>query len=129
MGAFQNIFHASRDGGLSRVKLGPGVVGNSTFAILALCIAAPGIAWALRDYPSAALIGIGLIAAVVVLYFIGTWIYAHLHPDHALMGGAELLQLRQMQMAAPGTPVIEGSPIVADPESTVATGAGLDAKK
>ena len=107
------------DGGLSGVKLGPGVVGNSTFAVIAAFVGIPATAWALSSHPDYALVAIAIEAFLLFSFLVGSWVYAHKHPDHALMGGAELLQLRKAQIAAPGIKVVENAPIVSDPENPV----------
>jgi hypothetical protein len=85
---------------LDSVRFARGVVGNTTYVAGAALIAIGIIAFAFNSHPEMALVLIGIVAALATLYFFGTWIFAHLHPDLALLGGAELLKLRQLEMAA-----------------------------
>jgi hypothetical protein len=87
-------------GDISRVQLGPGVVGNTTTAIVASVFATAAEAYFLHDQPAVMFGAMGMTLIVVLVYLVGTWRFAERHPDLALMGGAELLQLRRMEMAA-----------------------------
>jgi len=84
--------------GETRLKLGGGVVTHTTRLGLALMAAIVAVCYALKG---PALFGvIAILVGVFALYLIGTWWFADLHPDLALMGGAEFLQYHKMQMAA-----------------------------
>ena len=107
---------------LDRVRLARGVVGNTTYAIVAAFLAIAAVAWTFRDQPLIALGFICIVAFLALVYLIGTWIFAHKHPDVALLGGAELLKWRQMEMAAKGMPLlpeapnVEPTPLIDSPE-------------
>ncbi len=111
-------------GGIARIRLGPGVIGNTSVVMISAIVVAGFVAWAFRSNPPLALGAMGLIIAGALLFVWGSWKFAHKQPDLALIGGAELLQLRRIQMAgkdapnipllppveAPPTPVIESRP-------------------
>jgi len=109
---------------VARIKLGPGVVGNtSTIAIAAVVAAAAiacALAWAgMADHIVVVLLIVFSFASVVC---IGNWIFASIYPDLAVLGGGEFLALRQAQMAgkdvgeiptikpieAPPPPIVDG---------------------
>ncbi len=82
------------------IRLGPGVVGNTSSVAIAAMAAIAFCSFALKTDPHTLLLVIGLVILAFVIYVLGTWIYAHLHPDHALMASADLLDLHKMEMAA-----------------------------
>jgi hypothetical protein len=104
--------------GLDRVRLARGVVGNTTYAVCCAFLLLVAVAFGLAAHPYIALSAIAIICGVLLVYLFGTWIFAHRHPDQALLGGAELLQWRQMDMAAKGIqlqkdqPNIEPTPLI-----------------
>jgi hypothetical protein len=59
-----------------------------------------------------------LIVLVFAIYFSGTLWFANRHPGIALLEGAELIQWRQMDMAAKTVPNIENKPI-SEPDTPV----------
>jgi hypothetical protein len=93
---------------LDRVRLSQGVVGKSSYvagiALLALLV----VAYSLKD--SGYLLAVGcLIFSLFAAYFGGVIWFAHKHPDMALLEGAELVQWRQIEMAAKGQPSLPNS--------------------
>lgn len=78
-------------------RFGPGVVGHTTYVIIALLAASVGVAWGLAKEPLLALGVIGIIAFVVVIFLVGTWWFSHAHPDQAALGGSYWFRFRQMQ--------------------------------
>lgn len=98
-----------------RVRIGAGVVGHTTYAILAVCAAASAIAWGLSGSPGHALGVIAILAGLACFYFLGTWIFAHRHPDQAAMGGSEWRRFREAQFASKHQPEIPLSPGIPDP--------------
>lgn len=101
--------------GPEHVRIGAGVVGHTTYAILAVCAAISAVSFALSGHPEYALAAIGVIALVAVIFFLGTWIFAHVHPDQAAMGGSEWRRFRQAQMASKENPNLPNFPVVPDP--------------
>ena len=101
--------------GSQRVKLGPGVVGNTTTAVISGVVGLAIEAVALSSQPLVMFGVMGVTLALFLTYLIGTWRFAAKNPDLALMGGAELLQLRQLQMAVKGLPELPSSPPTTDP--------------
>lgn len=101
--------------GLDSVRFASGVVGNSTFIVCASVVGAALAAWALKAAPGLALAGMMLIIGLAVFALIWNSRFADRHPDLALLGGAELLKLRQMEMGAKEMPVLPNSENVAAP--------------
>ena len=105
-----------------RIRLGPGVVGNTSTAIIVIIVGLAVEAFALKEHPTVMFGALAVTFVLAMTYLIGTWWFAARHPDLALMGGAELLQLRHMQMAA-STPEIMAdktpmkAPSISRPES------------
>jgi hypothetical protein len=97
----------------SRFRLGPGLVGNNSSIVRTFLIVAAVLGYFLRDQPLIDLSAIGLLAGVAVLTCIGNLIYAHLHPDHALMEGADLLAFHQLQAGARDQAIIIDQPPIA----------------
>ncbi len=65
------LFRANPEG-IARFRLGRGVVGNTTYALWAACVAAVGVVYALRESPIIALAALGLIAIVYLTYMFAT---------------------------------------------------------
>lgn len=101
--------------GPERVKIGAGVVGNTTYAVLAACAAVSAVAWGLNQHPGYAVAVIAIIAGLAAFFFLGTWIFAHLHPDQAAMGGSEWRRFREAQLASKHSQLIDASPTIPDP--------------
>jgi hypothetical protein len=94
---------------LDSIRLARGVVGNTTYVACFALAAIAAVAWAFSGQPTVALVIICIIAALAAIYLMGTWIFAHRNPGLALLGGAELLQWRQMEMAAKELPILQDS--------------------
>jgi hypothetical protein len=103
---------------LDRIRLARGVVGKASYVAVAAVLALGGIAWRLGD-PIYLLVAAVLIVLVFAIYFSGTLWFANRHPGVALLEGAELIQWRQMDMAAKTVPNIENKPI-SEPDPPVA---------
>lgn len=74
-----------------------GVVAHTAAVLIAFLTAMGAIVWALRDSPQ--LVTVIVIIAVIVVFFLsGTWIFAHLHPDQAAIGGSDLAGLRRAEL-------------------------------
>lgn len=88
---------------LDRVRLSRGVVGKSAYvaagALLVLAVAG----YSLRDSGLLMLVAV-LAFAIFVVFFVGSLVFAHKNPGIALLEGAELIQWRQMDMAAKSVP-------------------------
>jgi hypothetical protein len=103
--------------GLDRIRLARGVVGKASYVAAALLAVFGIIAFELRD--TNALVGLGALAAVTFLaYLFCVLRFATRNPGLALLEGAELIQWRQMDMAAKDMPVIPVQPNVAAPVAT-----------
>jgi hypothetical protein len=99
---------------VNRVQLGPGVVGNTTTALICSVIASAAQAYFLHDQPAVMFGAMAVTVILLLVYMFGTWRFAERHPDLALMGGADLLQLRRMEMAAKHPEImIDSTPIIA----------------
>jgi hypothetical protein len=101
--------------GQVRVRFGAGVTGHSTYGITAACAAIGLVAWALREHPGYALGAMGIIAAVVLVFFVGNWVFADRHPDAAVMGGSDWRKFREAQLSSKNDPDILTLPAGPDP--------------
>lgn len=78
-------------------------MGKSSYVAAAALLALGAIAIGLRD--AGALIAIGVFVVVIFLiYFAGVLWFAHKHPGESLLEGSELIQWRQLEMAAKDLP-------------------------
>jgi ABC-type branched-subunit amino acid transport system permease subunit len=101
--------------GLDRIRLGRGVIGKASYVAAAAIFGLIVVALALRDSTLLLIIGT-LIAAVFAIYFFGALWFSNKHPGVALLEGAELIQWRQLEVAASNpTLVIENSKIDVPP--------------
>lgn len=85
---------------IDRVRLSRGVVGRTTYAIVAfLAVMAVAFSRASPEW----VIWLALLTAIVfVIYFVGVLLFARRYPGVALLEGAELLRWEQTQLAAKG---------------------------
>lgn len=88
-----------------RVRLARGVVGKSGYVAGAALLVLFAVAISLRD-PVLLIVLAVLAVAIFAMFFGGALWFAHKHPEAALLEGAELLQWRQMEMAAKGIDVL-----------------------
>jgi hypothetical protein len=87
------------------IRLPRGLVGKASYVAALALIGLAIIAWGLKD--PALLIAIGcLIVLLFALYFAGVLWFANKHPGVALLEGAELIQWRQLEIAASDVPTI-----------------------
>ncbi len=104
---------------LDQIRLARGVVGKASYVALAAVLmlggVAGGIAWRWHD-PILLMVVSILMAVVFMVYFAGILWFANRHPGVALLEGAELIQWRQMDIAARAVPSIENRPI-SEPDS------------
>jgi hypothetical protein len=92
-----------RTSALDRIRLARGVVGKASYVAAAGVIALGAVAWSLRD--SWFLFGDAVLIIVLFsIYFGGILWFAHKHPGVALLEGAELIQWRQLDIAASNQP-------------------------
>jgi len=101
---------------LDRIRLARGVVGKASYVAVAAILALAGVAWALRD-PNYLLADAVLVVILFVVYFAGVLWFANRHPGVALLEGAELIQWRQMDIAAKTIASIEDTPVLPEPEN------------
>jgi hypothetical protein len=98
----QDWLNLSRFG---KVKLGQGVVGKTTYATVAAVLAFGAIGWAISGAsPTLAFTICVFIFLVITAYLAAILWYAHKNPGPALLEGAELIQFRQLEMAAKDRP-------------------------
>jgi len=103
------------DTGHERIRLGGGVLINTTHVMLGIFAAAVGIAWALSSVPLYALGVIGILALLVIVFLLGSWRFADLNPDQAAMGGSEWRRFREAQLAAKHHKDVPALPPTTDP--------------
>lgn len=84
---------------LDRIRLARGIVGKASYVAAAGMAVLLTVALVLRQ-PVFLLIVAILAIILFAVYFSGTLWFAHKHPGLALLEGAELIQWRQMDMAA-----------------------------
>jgi hypothetical protein len=113
---FWRFFRGNPEG-IARLRLGRGVVGNTTHAFWGSCLLGVGAVFALRDNPWATLAALFLIAAMYLIYMFATHRFADKHPDRAMLGDAEWLAWAQSQTAAKDFAALPASPTTIDPAS------------
>jgi hypothetical protein len=97
----------------ARVRLGRGVVGNTTYGLWATGATLIGVSFALRNSPAMALIADAGIIFVYLSYLIGTYIFAHNHPDMAMLGDTEWLKWHEHQSTARDKSIVlDQTPVV-----------------
>jgi len=101
---------------LERVRFAPGVVGNTTYVAAGVFGAIVAVALGLGSHAEIAETLIFGLLGFLVFYLLGTWIFAHLHPDIALLSGSELLKWRQMDMGVQGLTSPPTGPNVLPPD-------------
>jgi len=111
--------------GVARLRLGRGVVGNTTYGLYAALAAAAVITVALKDSPWAALTADAGIGVAYLLYLAGTYIFSHAHPDLAMLGDSEWLAYRQAEMASKNNLTLSVLPATSDPLSPPPPNSGL----
>ncbi|WP_341899240.1 hypothetical protein [Ferrovibrio terrae] len=99
-----------------RIRLGRGVVNNTTSALIGVAFAVAAIAWGLRDNPLLALGVSALLIGTYLFYLLGTWIFAERNPEQAMLGGSEFLQALQLKQSAKGVSEIPVLPPVEAPK-------------
>lgn len=110
VGDFIRRFHTNPEG-LSRVRLGRGVVGNSTYIAIGAFAAISVVSMSFTN-PWFSICSI-IIVLIFATYLIrGTWIFADKHPDLAMLGDTEWLQYQthiagRDVSSAPIGPIIE----------------------
>jgi hypothetical protein len=122
--ALKRIFGPNLEG-MARLRLGRGVVGNTTYALYAAVAAAVGITWALDNSPGMALLADAGIGVTYLIYLFGTYIFAHSHPDLAMLGDSEWLAYRQSEMASKDQPNLPALPPTSDPSRPIINGVNL----
>ena len=100
---------------VDRVRLGRGVVGRATYAVVAALSVLALVAW---RGDSAMLLWVAVLAtALFFVYFCGVLWFANRNPGVALLEGAELLRWRQTELASKGIASISPVPALQEPES------------
>jgi hypothetical protein len=84
---------------LDKIRLAQGVVGKSSYVAGAALLTLAVIAVGLRGTDLLFYLGC-FVLVIFVLYFLGVMWFAHKHPGESLLEGAELIQWRQIEMAA-----------------------------
>ena len=92
---------------LDRIKLARGLVGKTSYVAGAAIIALGVVAYGLKGFSGFLIADAILIVLLFGGYFGGILWFAHRHPGVALLEGAELIQWRQMDMAAKSVTQIE----------------------
>jgi hypothetical protein len=92
---------------LDRIKLARGLVGKTSYVAGAAIIALGVVAYGLKGFSVFLIADAALIVLLFAGYFGGVLWFAHRHPGVALLEGAELIQWRQMEMAAKSVTPLE----------------------
>ncbi|HEY8871640.1 MAG TPA: hypothetical protein VIM52_01310 [Stellaceae bacterium] len=87
---------------LGHIRLAHGVVGKASVVAGIALLVLGGIAW--RIDASLLLIMAGIILLTFLVYFGSVLWFAHRHPEQALLEGAEIIQYRELELAARGAP-------------------------
>lgn len=88
---------------LDRIRLARGVVGKASYVAGVAILALGVIAWQLHD-PALLIADAVLVILLFGMYFCGALWFANKHPGVALLEGAELIQWRQLDIAASDAP-------------------------
>jgi hypothetical protein len=78
------------------VRLGRGVVGKATLAIMGAFVVLSIVAWGLKGLAIPLLIVAALVVILFVVYLVGIVRFANQNPAAALLEGAELLTWQQL---------------------------------
>jgi hypothetical protein len=103
--------------GVARLRLGRGVMGNTTYAFYAAVAAAVAALYALKESPLLAVSAGAGIMGVYLIYLFGTYFFGRSHPDLAMLGDSEWLALQQM--AAKNRLEIPDLPSISDPSKSL----------
>jgi hypothetical protein len=95
---------------VNRIRLGRGVVGKTTSAVVVVLLVLAVAIYKLSD-PKLVLLLAGLVSLIFIIYFVGVLRFADKNPGAALLEGAELLQWKQFDMEAKGLPEVPGVPV------------------
>ncbi len=85
----------------AKVRLPGGIFGKTCYVLIAVCGAFATIAWAARS-PTVAYVALGLLSIIILFGLWRMFDFAHSHPEVAVLEGAELLHLREIQLAQKG---------------------------
>jgi hypothetical protein len=94
---------------LEGIRLARGVMGKTSYVAGVALLVLGAIAW---HGGSDSLILSLLTVALFAIYYFGSLWFAHKHPGEALLEGAELIQWRQMEMAAKDLPLPPPQPSI-----------------
>jgi hypothetical protein len=83
---FMSLFLGAKPEGFARFRFGRGVVGNTTYGLWATGAALIGVSFALQASPGMAVIADAGIILIYLVYLGGTYLFAHKHPDMAMLG-------------------------------------------
>jgi hypothetical protein len=112
------IFGISNEGS-TQFRFGGGVIAFQAQVLIALCVAAAGISWALSASALFALAIVAILAIAIVYVIRGTWQFADDHPDQAALGGSQWFKLRELQMASKNQSVVPPLPAISDPQKAL----------
>jgi hypothetical protein len=99
----------------ARVRLGAGVVGSTTAAVISVCAVIGGISWALSHEPLYAVVMAIVLAVILIVFLFGTWHFARSAPDQAVMGGSDWIRFREAQMSSKFNPTLPNLLAMEDP--------------
>lgn len=87
---------------LGHIRLARGVVGKASVVAGIALLVLGGIAW--RIGPALLLVVAGMVMLTFFVYLTAVLWFAHRHPEQALLEGAEIIQYRQLELAASHVP-------------------------
>lgn len=93
---------------LGHIRLARGVVGKASIVAGIVFLVLGSIAW--RMPPDLLFPFAGVFLLALFAYLGGMLWFAHRHPEQALLEGAEIIQYRQLEMAAKGVRELPQSP-------------------
>lgn len=111
----------------ARIRMGAGVIGKTSYVVLAATLICGVAIWQLSGFMWAIL---GVVAAMIL--FVGCFLfaafkYAYKHPEHAVLEGADLVNYRRIEMKAKG--MIDITPSAnTSPPTTITLRSGEDGK-
>lgn len=96
------------------IRLKGGIVGKTTYAIVALMGVLAVLAWKANPSDVMSIVWAG--ASIFVLYFIGVLVFGFINPGAALLEGAELVRWRKIDLEAKSIPHPPSTQVIPDPK-------------